>query len=68
MVSRGIYVILVPDLTAEYFIQALRALAWTHGQPKVMLLDNATCFTAAKEVLKNLKENIELKTPEHPGH
>ena len=48
MVSRGIYVIPVPDLTAEYFIQALRTLAMTLGQPKVMLSDNATCFTAAK--------------------
>ena len=56
MVSRAIYITIVPDLTAEKFLAALKALAWRHTHPRVLMSDNATCFTAASKILKELSE------------
>ena len=61
MVSRAIYLHIVPNLTAESFIGALRALAWTYRQPRVLMSDNATCFTAANKILKELKDQLVIK-------
>ena len=61
MVSRAIYLHIVTDLTAESFIGALRALAWTHKQPRVLMSDNATCFTSANKILMELKEQLSVK-------
>ena len=54
MVSRAIHLETVPDLTADTFIQALQAMAWTRGTPKVLMSDNATCFTKADKILQEL--------------
>ena len=62
MVSRAIYLNIVPDLTAECFLGSLRALAWTYRQPLVLMSDNATCFAAANKVLKELRNKIEIQT------
>ena len=61
MVSRAIYIHIVPDLSAETFIAALRALASRHTQPCVLMSDNATCFTAANKILKELSEQAKVK-------
>ena len=61
MVSRAIHLHIVPDLTAESFLGSLRALAWTYRQPRVLMSDNATCFTAANKVLMELKEQLIVK-------
>ena len=61
MVSRAIYLQIVPDLTADSFIGALKALSWAYRQPKVLMSDNATCFTAANKVLMKLKEQLDLQ-------
>ena len=61
MVSRAIFIHIVPDLSAETFIAALKALAWRHTQPRVIMSDNATCFTAANKILKELKDQVKVK-------
>ena len=61
MVSRAIYIHIVPDLSAETFIAALRALASMYTQPRVLMSDNATCFTAANKILKELSEQVKVK-------
>ena len=61
MVSRAIFIHIVPDLSAETFIVAYNALAWRHTQPLVLMSDNATCFTAANKILKELSEQVKVK-------
>ena len=61
MVSRAIYLHIVPDLTADSFIGALRALAWTYQQPQVLMSDNATCFVAANKILAELKNRLDVQ-------
>ena len=61
MVSRAIFIHIVPDLSAETFIAAYNALAWRHTQPLVLMSDNATCFTAANKILKELSEQVKVK-------
>ncbi|CAL4152704.1 unnamed protein product [Meganyctiphanes norvegica] len=55
MVSRAIYLMAVPDLSAQTFLQTLQSLAWTVGTPKVILSDNATNFTGTLKLLKEIK-------------
>ena len=62
MVSRAIYLHIVPDLTGESFLWSLQVLTWNYGQPKVLMSDNATCFTAADKVLMELKEQFLTQT------
>ena len=62
MVSRAIYLHIVPDLTAESFLNSLRVLTMQYRQPRVIMSDNATCFTAAEKVLKELSEQFLVKT------
>ena len=58
MVSRAIHLEYVLDLTADTFIKALEAMSWSKGTPKVLMSDNATCFTKADKDLKELcKQN-----------
>ena len=61
MVSRAIHIETVPDLSADTFIQALQAMSWNRGTPKTMLSDNATCFTKADKILKELCQNRQLQ-------
>ena len=61
MVSRAIHIETVPDLSAETFLQALQAMSWNRGTPKSILSDNATCFTKADKILKELCENRQLQ-------
>ena len=61
MVSRAIYITIVPDLTAEKFLAALKTLAWKHTYPRVLMSDNATCFTAASKTLKEISEQHKVK-------
>ena len=61
MVSRAIHIETVPDLSALTFLQALQAMAWDKGTPKSLLSDNATCFTKADKLLKELCEHRQLQ-------
>ena len=62
MVSRAIYLHIVPDLTAESFLASLRVITSTYRQPRVLLSDNATCFTASYKVLTQLYDNFQVKS------
>ena len=53
---------MVPDLTAESFLASLRVITSTYRQPRVILSDNATCFTASHKVLKQLHDNFSIKS------
>ena len=58
MVSRAIHLEIVPNLSSEAFLQVLETMSWKKAPPKVLLSDNATCFTGANKILLELsKEN-----------
>ena len=60
MVSRAIHLETVPDLTAETFLQALQAMSWNRGTPKVIMSDNATCFTKASKILQEISKDRQV--------
>ena len=61
MVSRAIFLQIVPDNSAESFLHALRALAWTYTHPSVLMSDNAPCFRAANKILLEMREQLMVK-------
>ena len=61
MVSRAIHIETVPDLTADTFVKALQAMSWDKGTPKALMSDNATCFTKADKMLKELHGEREVQ-------
>ena len=61
MVTRAISLEVVPDLTADTFLQALQALAWKKGIPKILLSDNATNFCKTHKILVQIQNNKRVK-------
>ncbi|CAL4163767.1 unnamed protein product, partial [Meganyctiphanes norvegica] len=61
MVSRAVFLQIVPDNSAESFLHALKALAWTYKHPSVLMSDNATCFRAANKILLEMREQLKVK-------
>ena len=61
MVSRAIHIETVPDLSAQTFIDALQAMAWTRGTPRAIMSDNATCFTKADKTLQELQKDKDVQ-------
>ena len=56
-VTRAIHLELVPDLTTESFIQALRRFAARRSTPKLMISDNSSTFLSAASELNTLMSN-----------
>ena len=54
MVSRAVHLEIVPDLTADSFLLALRTMSWYKAPPKVIMTDNATNFTKSAKILKEI--------------
>ena len=52
--SRAVHLEIVNDLTPECFLQAFRRFTSRRSLPRVMMLDNATTFTADGEELQSL--------------
>ena len=61
MVSRAVHLEVVPDISALTFLQALQSLAWKKGTPKLLMSDNATCFTGANRLLKEMSEERQVQ-------
>ncbi|CAL4122867.1 unnamed protein product, partial [Meganyctiphanes norvegica] len=61
MVSRAVFLQIVPDNSAESFLHALKSLAWTYKHPSVLMSDNATCFRAANKILLEMREQLKVK-------
>ena len=62
MVSRAIHLEIVPNLTAETFLEALRCLSWSKGTPSVIMSDNATNFKKSSKLLKELSETNSVQS------
>ena len=56
LVSRAIYLVLVPDRKTETFLRALRELSARHCEPRLFLSDNEGAFDAANRVLQRISE------------
>ena len=67
MVSRAVSLEAVPSLSADAFLQALQALAWKKGTPRILMSDNATNFCKTSKILfdiqntKYVKETLAIK-------
>ena len=67
MVSRAVSLEAVPSLSADSFLQALQALAWKKGTPRILMSDNATNFCKTSKILfdiqntKYVKETLAIK-------
>ena len=61
MVSRAVHLEVGPDISALTFLQALQSLAWKKGTPKLLMSDNATCFTGANRLLKEMSEERQVQ-------
>ena len=59
-ISRAIHLEVVPDLTADSFLQAFRRFAGRRSVPKLLISDNSSTFTVAAEDLKNLFSSVEV--------
>ena len=58
--SRAIHIELVPDLTTNAFIRALKRFIGRRGSPSLIISDNARTFTSACRVLSSLYKLAEL--------
>jgi len=59
-VSRAIHLEVVPDLTADSFLQAFRRFAGRRSAPKLLISDNSSTFTAAAKELRTLFTSVEV--------
>lgn len=59
--TRAVHLELVPDLTAETFLQAFRRFCSRKSTPRIMISDNATTYNAAADILKRLFKSSEIK-------
>ena len=60
-VSRGIHLELVTDLSADSFLGALKTMSWIKCPPKVIMTDNATNFTKASKILKEISKSNKVR-------
>ena len=60
-VSRGIHLELVTDLSADSFLGALKTMSWSKCPPKVIMTDNATNFTKASKILKEISKSNKVR-------
>jgi len=50
----------VPDLTADSFLQVFRRFTGRRSVPKLLISDNSSTFIAAAEELRNLFTSVEV--------
>ena len=60
--SRAIHIELVPDLTTNAFIRALKRFTGRRGSPSLIISDNARTFTSAYRVLSSLCKLAEVQS------
>ncbi|XP_053402321.1 uncharacterized protein LOC128557840 [Mercenaria mercenaria] len=59
--TRAVHLELVPDLSAESFLQAFRRFCSRKSVPHVMMSDNANTFLSASRQLQDLVQSISVK-------
>ena len=60
LVSRAVYLVLVPNRSTETFLRALRELSARHCEPRMFISDNEGAFEAANRVLQRISEKSEV--------
>jgi len=58
-VTRALYIVVVPNLSASMFVHALRRLFSDFGRASVIYSDNATTFKKTKKYLRSLQKSAE---------
>ena len=58
--SRAVELELLPNLSAEEFVQAFKKLIAKRGRPRVIYSDNGGAFVAENKWLRNLKREEKL--------
>ncbi|CAL4117874.1 unnamed protein product, partial [Meganyctiphanes norvegica] len=57
LVTRAVYLTIIPNRNTESFLGALRELSARHTEPKVMISDNEGAFIGANKVLHEISKN-----------
>ena len=61
MVSRAIYMVLLDNMKSTTFLTALKELSTRRSQPKLIISDNATCFTHGAKILEYISTQKSVK-------
>ena len=61
LVSRAIYMVLVPDRGVETFLRAFRELSVRHCEPQLLISDNEKSFEAADKILQIISQKPKVK-------
>ena len=61
LVSRAIFMVLVPDRGVETFLRAFRILSVQHCEPQFLISDNEKSFEAADKILQIISQKPKIK-------
>ena len=61
LVTRLIYITIIPNRNTESFLRALKELSGRYSEPRLIYSDNEGAFSRTNEMLKKIADRPEMK-------